>query len=145
MWSALQDVIGFVAGLTTIAASGIAIYLFVAKREAIASAFRVLLTYSYQLTLAELKEKLERLNDYNAKDSDHQEQIINILHEIVGQLRGNRRLAPHFEDLIEGAQELAGERSRLTEPRKRAFVSELRERLRHLNVESIDELLGDSK
>jgi hypothetical protein len=145
VWVTLQEIVTFSAGLMTIAASGLAVFVFVTKREAIASAFRVLLTYSYQLTLAELKEKLERLNDYNANDAQQQEPIVNILHELVGQIRGNRRLAPHFKGLILQAERLAADKRRLTEPKKRAFVSELRERIRHLNVESMDDLLGEEE
>ena len=31
----------------------------------------------------DIKEKLEKLNDYNAKDSEQYEQIVNIFNEII--------------------------------------------------------------
>jgi hypothetical protein len=101
------------------------------------------MNYSYQLTLSELKEKLERLNDNNAKDPDQFENIINILNEIAGQIRGNERLKKHFSSQVETIEFIASDRRRLAEPKKRALVSELRERIRHLNIRSIDDLIGD--
>ena len=77
----------------TIVAAGIGIYLFLFKRKTVSKVFRLLLNYSYQITLSELTSKLERLNDLNANDQSHREEIINIFNDIVGQLRGNRKLA----------------------------------------------------
>eukprot|EP01133_Synstelium_polycarpum_P004197 gene4198-4891_t len=57
------DIVGLFADIFTIGASAIAIYLFVFKRDAIASVFSLLLNYSYQLSLTELKEKLDRINE----------------------------------------------------------------------------------
>lgn len=127
----------------TIFASAIAIYLFVAKRKSISSVFQLLVNYGYQLSLSEIKEKLEKLNDYNAKDPEQSEQIVNILHEIIGQIRGNNKLSKHFSTLLSELENLVSDRRRLTEPRKRAVVSELRERLRHLNISNIDDLVGE--
>jgi hypothetical protein len=57
----------------TILASGIAIYIFFSKRKSISSIFDLLVNYTFQLTLSELKEKIERLNEYNAKDPEQSE------------------------------------------------------------------------
>lgn len=137
-WAAL------ISNVFTIGASGIAIYIFIAKKEAIRSLFNTLINYTFQLSISEIKEKLERLNDYNAKDSDDMEKIVNILNEIIGQIKGNEKLKAHFAELLSRIEELVDSRRKLTEPRKRAIVSELRERLRHLNVTSIDNLVGDN-
>lgn len=126
-------------------ASGIAIYIFLTKRKSISSVFNLLMNYSYQLTLSELKEKLERLNDNNADDPKQLDQIINILHEIMGQIRGNKKLNNHFSETLDRIEALVSNRRKLKEPRKRALISELRERIRHLNIESIDDLVGDKK
>jgi hypothetical protein len=143
---ALDDLISYISLISnvfTICASGIAIYLFVAKRKSISSIFHPLINYTYQLTLSEIKEKLEKLNDYNAKDPEQNEQIVNILNEIIGQIRGNEKLKNHFSELLITIENLVSDKRRLTEPRKRAVVSELRERLRHLNVKNIDDLVGE--
>lgn len=141
--SLISDIVSFVASLLTVVASSIAVYLFLVKRDEISSVFSLLVNYTYQLSLSELKEKLERLNDYNAKDQDSLEIIENIFHEIIGQIRGNDKLNRHFTELVERMEDLASNRRKLTEPKKRAVVSELRERLRHLNVANIDSLVGE--
>ncbi|WMB73644.1 hypothetical protein RA178_03195 [Shewanella oncorhynchi] len=123
-------------------ASSIAIYLYFTKKESIGSIFTMLKNYAYQQTLSELKEKLEKLSDYNAKDSIHHEQIINIVNDIVGQMNGNDHLKVHFKVIITRFERMISERDRLTEPLKRSLVAEFRERLRHLNVENFDEIVG---
>ncbi|MBV7569561.1 hypothetical protein KW838_21545 [Pseudomonas sp. PDM27] len=140
--SVFIDVVSFLSNLLTVIASSIAIYLFLAKRKEISSVFSLLVNYTFQMSLAEIKEKLERLNDYNAKDPESIEIIENIFHEIIGQIRGNDKLSGHFAELIERMEDLTTNKKKLTEPKKRAVVSELRERLRNLNVESIDGLVG---
>ncbi|TOL54264.1 hypothetical protein, partial [Vibrio parahaemolyticus] len=98
---------------------------------------------TYQMSLSEVKEKLEKLNEYNAKDTDEHEKIINILNEIVGQIKGNDKLRNHFTKQLIELDQFASTKKKLSEPAKRALVSELRERLRHLNVKNIDHLVGD--
>jgi hypothetical protein len=146
MESNLDDVLkwfSLISNIFTITASGIAIYLFILKRKSISSVFDLLINYTYQLSLSEIKEKIEILNEYNANDSEQCEKIVNIFNEIIGQIKGNATLKVHFSDFIISLEILIGDKRRLTEPRKRGAVSELRERLRHLNVKSIDDLVGD--
>lgn len=133
------------SNIFSIFACGIAIYLFLFKRKAISSVFDLLINYTFQLSLSEVKEKLERLNEYNAKDPEQCEKIVNILNEIIGQIKGNAKLNTHFTEILSTIERLVSDKRRLTEPRKRAVVSELRERIRHLNVANIDELVGESK
>lgn len=135
--------IALFSNIFTIVASTIAIYIFATKRKSISTVFNILINYTYQLSLSELKEKLEKLNEYNAKNSEENEKIINILNEIVGQIKGNDKLKNHFSELINEISGFASGRKKLTEAKKRSFVSELRERLRHLNVRNIDNLVGE--
>ncbi|HEE9761569.1 TPA: hypothetical protein R8F97_002467 [Pseudomonas putida] len=140
-----MDAASLGSDLFTIVASSIAIYIFFTKGKEISSVFSLLVNYTFQMSLSEIKEKLERLNDYNAKDQESCEVIENIFHEIIGQIRGNEKLHVHFAELVERMEDLASNRKKLTEPKKRAVVSELRERLRNLNVTNIDNLIGDEK
>lgn len=140
--SLVIDAVSFLSDFLTVIASSIAIYLFLAKRKELSSVFSLLVNYTFQMSLAEIKEKLERLNDYNAKDPESIEIIENIFHEIIGQVRGNDKLSGHFAELIARMEELTTNKKTLTEPKKRAVVSELRERLRNLNIENIDGLVG---
>ena len=138
----LLETASLVANIFTILASGIAIYLFFFKRKTISTAFKVLVNYSFQMTLSELRAKLDRLNDLNTNEPSHTEEIVNIFNEIVGQIRGNRKLSKEYTEILEKLTGYAESPKKLTEPRKRSIVSELRERLRHIDIEDLDELAG---
>lgn len=144
--NALQDyappVVSFIADFLTIFASGIVVYLFVAKKDSIKSMFNVLLNYSFQMSLSELNSKLDHLNDLNADNEEHAKEVVNILNEVVGQIRGNTRLKRKFKSILHETESYADKRKKITEPRKRALVSEIRESLRHVDVENFDELIG---
>lgn len=135
----LFEVVALIANIFAIVASGIAIYIFIGKRREIAQALQLLLNFSLQTTLSEVKEKLERLNEYNASEPTDQEEIRNILHEIAGQVRGNRHLKENSPQLPQRIELLA---RKLTEPKKRAMVSELRELLRSAQVSIADPFVG---
>jgi hypothetical protein len=134
--------IDLISNVFTIVASGIAIYLFIFKRHTISTIFKILLNYSFQVTLSELRTKLERLNDLNVNEPSHTEEITNIFNEIVGQMRGNRKLKKECSGILEKLSIYAESPKKLTEPRKRSIVSELRESLRHIYIASFDELMG---
>ena len=121
----------FLADLATIIASGIAIYIFCTKRKHIGAAIKLLLSYSFQLTMSELRSKLDRLNEINANEESQRDEIKAIMSDIAGQLRGNRALQQKCRNLIEKLENYSEEdNEKLTEPRKRSVVSELREKLR---------------
>lgn len=132
----------FASDLLTVVASGIAIFIFFTKKKEISSVFSLLVNYTYQLSLSELKEKLERVSEYNAKDPEQCEMIVNIFHEIIGQIKGNDRLKEHFSAVLLDMEKFVSSKRFSLEPRKRSIVSELRERLRNVNVQSIDGLVG---
>lgn len=128
-----SDLASFLANLLTIVASGIAIYIFVVKKREISSAFSMLLNFSFQTTLADLRGKLDRLNEYNANEPTELPEIRNILHEIAGQVRGNKRLLRSSPQLASRLETLAG-KQRLAEPSKRSMIAEVREVLRNIEV-----------
>ncbi|OEC90735.1 hypothetical protein [Acinetobacter sp. YK3] len=132
----LEKLISVIANLFTIFASGIAIWLFLTKSKEIKLAFKLMLNWSFQLTLTDLKSKVERLNEYNANNSDEIEEIRNILHEIAGQIRGNSRLNQQAPELIMKVERFSSG-NRITEYKKRALTSEIREILRNLEVNSL--------
>ncbi|HWU98279.1 MAG TPA: hypothetical protein VN114_07185, partial [Oxalicibacterium sp.] len=120
--------------------SGIAIYLFVCKRNQISSILTLLLNYSTQLTLTELKEKLDALNNLKTADAEQHEEIINVMNDILGQINGNKSLQPHFSEIVEKISKAL--KKKLTEPVKRLLVSELRETIKHANIASMDQIVG---
>lgn len=142
--SVIESLAAF-ADLFAIAASGIAIYIFLTKRGAITSVFRLLLKYGYQITLSELRSKLDRIADLRVDDEMQKKQIINIMSEVVGQIRGNRKLRSQFAEELKSIERFVISNQPLTEPKKRIIVAQLREGLRHLDMENIDSLTGERK
>ena len=138
----LSDWVSLAANTVTIVASGIAIYIFVAKRGPISNALALLMNWSFQTTLADLRAKLERLNEYNANEDADLPEIRNILHEVAGQIRGNARLVATAPNLSIRLENLANAK-RLTEPQKRSMVSETREVLRNIEVNSVATKSGE--
>lgn len=137
----LKDVvegISFLANLLTVLTSIIALTLLVKKGPAIASAVKLLINFSFQTTLSELRQKLERLNEYHAGDPDGNIEVVNIFHELHGQISGNPRVLAAMPDVAQRLQKMLNSTKAITEPRKRAMISELREVLRNMDVESIE-------
>ncbi|HXS72729.1 MAG TPA: hypothetical protein VN725_01705 [Rhodanobacteraceae bacterium] len=134
------DGIALVSNLFTIVASAIAVIVFFAKRKELSTALSLLLNWSYQTTLTDVVGKLDRLNEYNANEPDDIAEIKNILHEIAGQFRGNTRLlgaAPTLPDRLENLAR------KITEPYKRSMVAEVREVIRNLQLNTIDQATGE--
>ena len=126
--------VNLIANLLTGVASSIAIYLYFANKNKIASALNSILNYSNQLTLTELKYKIERLNDYNANDQDQNQEIINIFHDIEGHILGNEYLKGQLQDELSKLSFFTVKNKPITEPKKRSLVSELRESVRTLDA-----------
>ncbi|WP_430387263.1 hypothetical protein [Dyella sp. 20L07] len=139
---AAHQMLSVLADLGTIAASGIAIYLFIAKRKKIGAALNAVLGFSFQITVSELKEKLEKLNDLNSKNEEDREKVELLFHEVIGQVRGNAFLKKHFADILKELEQMVNVKKYLTEPRKRSIVSEMREKLRHVGVTNFDQLMS---
>lgn len=124
----------FVGNIFTIIASSIAIYIFLFNREKIVTALNFILNYSMQLTLNDLKYKVERLNDFNAGNNEQKLEVINILHEIEGQILGNSLLKEKLISQLQKIENFTQSPRTISEPRKRSLVSELRESIRNMDV-----------
>jgi hypothetical protein len=141
LFKLVGDLVSLAANTLTIATSAIAIYLFFTKKREISNAFNMLLNWSFQTTLIDLRGKLDRLNEYNANEGSELPEIRNILHEIAGQVRGNARLKIAAPELAVRLETLAS-KPRLTEQARRSIVAEVREVLRNIQVNSMDNNLG---
>lgn len=139
------NAISAISNLFTIVASGIAIYIFLFKKEQVKTIIKILSNYTSQITLSELRLKLDRLNDLNAGEDSEKSDVVNVFNEIVGQIRGNSKLMNEFQDIFEKLTNYAENPNVLTEPRKRSIVSELRERLRQVDVHNFDQIFGGRK
>lgn len=135
--------VGFFSNVMTIIASGLAIFLFFKNRSKIKSAFNLLLSYTFHLTLSDLKNKIERLNDYNVNSDEGKRAIIEILHEIQGQIQGNEKLRMLMEKQFIKVKDFNDFPFNLSEPKKRSLVSELRESLRNLELDRFKDLNKD--
>jgi len=131
------DLLEVVANAATVAAMLLAFWVYFSNRAKISAAIQLLLNYSFQTTITELKEKLERLNEYKANEPRDISEIRNILHEIAGQIRGNDRLNKDASGLADKVERLANAKQ-LLEPQKRALVSEVREKLKNIQVNSLE-------
>jgi hypothetical protein len=89
MFDIIYQIVNLFSSLLSGIVAGIAIYLFIAKRKTITSFFNSLLNYSVQISLTELRNKLDILNSLNADDDEQKIEVINILNDITGQIRGN--------------------------------------------------------
>ncbi len=134
--------VNFSANLLTVIASGIAIYLFFKNRDKLVSALNAITTYSIQLTLSDLKYKVERLNDYTAADKDQANEIINLLNDIEGQIIGNKVPTVALAEQLAKIANFTKNPRLLTEPKKRSLVSELRETIRHIDVSNYNKIIN---
>jgi hypothetical protein len=136
--------INLVSNSLTIIASTIAIYLFTFRRGKVISAINFILNYSHQLTLADLKYKIERLNDYSVNDILQKDEVINILFEIEGQINGSEILKIKLSVQLKKILNFTNNIKLLSEPKKRSLVSELRESLRHLDISNYNNLISNN-
>ena len=134
-----------IANLMTIFASGIALYIFFFNRDKISSAINFILNYSNQLTLTDLKFKIERLNDYNTNDAGQKLEVINILNEIEGQILGSKNLKEKLNNQLEKIVGFTANTKLLSEPKKRSLVSELKESIRNIDVSNYGEIINSKK
>tara|TARA_Y100000034_G_scaffold135013_1_gene205317 strand:+ start:2949 stop:3383 length:435 start_codon:yes stop_codon:yes gene_type:complete len=133
--------VSFLASLFTISASGLAIYIYVVNKDKISTAFNLLLNYSKQLTLSELKFKIERLNDFTTNETEQKKEVINILSEIEGQIIGNKKIKSELEPQSEKIKSFLENSRTLTEPKKRSLVSELRESVRNIDISNYQNII----
>lgn len=134
-WDLIVRIIDTTSDLLTIMASVLAIYLFTAKRKEVGAIFRALMSATNQSSMSDLRAKLDRLNDLNAGDADHRSEVVNICHEVCGQIDGNPNFSRSFADVSAKLRTaVSNARKPITEPQKRALVSELRESMRHFDT-----------
>lgn len=142
MFDIIYNIVSFLSNIFTIIATGIAIYIYTFKRQSIASFFNIMLNYSTQISLTELRTKLETLNDLNAEDEKERKEVINILNDIAGQIKGNPTLREKCK-VLEKLTEYTDNPENLNEPIKRNIVSELRENIRSIEFQSYREIVGE--
>lgn len=144
-WSVLHGAIQIGADLATIAASGIAVWLFVKKGPEIGDFLKVIKNFVHQNSVAEMRIKLEQLASLHASNADNTTEISSLFLDICGQIDGNPYLSSKLSELCSRMRLANTGKRPIKEPYKRALVSELRESLRHLDVASFAETIGEKK
>lgn len=140
MFDFIYQAVIFSSSLLSGIAAVIAIYLFIAKRKTITSFFNSLLNYSIQISLTELRNKLDNLNSLNADDDVQKTEVIIILNDITGQIRGNPVLKKECN--IVTISKYADNPINLTNAKKRSIISELRENLRTIEFQQYSGFMG---
>lgn len=140
--SLLYSILDVTHKLISVVASSIAVYLFFFKRDAIKSVLMLLTSYASQQTLGELRSKIDRLNTLSYNEPSNQDEIIILFNEIVGQIKGNKKLCSHCNEIVERISKLADNPKKLTEPAKRSVISQLRELLRHYDLINYADMRG---
>ena len=133
-------VVNLIANVMTIITAGLAIYVFIVNKDTIKKSFNFLLNYSFQLTLTDLKYKIEKLNDFKTTNPDQREEVINLLHDIEGHILGSTYLKEKLAAQLKKINGYNRNPSRLTEQNKRSLVSELKTSVQDLDVSNF----GDS-
>jgi hypothetical protein len=137
----ISDITSFIANALTISTAFLALYLYFAKRKEIASAFKLFMNFSYQTTLAELRWKLDKLNEYRVNEPAHVDEIRSLIHDIAGQIRGNDKLNASQPDLVRMLEKFAD--GNMTEPRKRSIISLVREKIKNIGVDNFEDIMGN--
>lgn len=139
--SILDFWVNFAANILTIIASTIAIILFWKSRKKISNALNAIINYSNQITLTELRFKIQKAQGLNANIGEEKEEILNILHDIAGQILGSSVLKRHLDELRIKIEEYNSDPKLLNEATKRRLLSELNETLRHVDLSNYNDII----
>ena len=142
MLETIINIVSFISDFFSAIAAGIAIYLFTYKRKSIISFFNLLLNYSIQISVKEITSKIDKLNYLSADDDIQKKEIVYILNDITGQIRGNPILNKKC-NVLKKLSKYAENPRNLNEPRKRSIISELRENLRNIELQNYSEIVGE--
>ncbi len=135
--------VNYIDAIFSIIVAIIFLYLFINKRKAISSIYQVLLNFSFQMSLQELNTNIDRLNDYDADNDKDRKYVINLLNDVVGQMKGNPVLSKKCKNILETLSKFTDNPNKLTDAKKRFAVSQLRETLRNINTQNFNEIVGE--
>jgi len=141
----LPNIVSLAANALTIIVSLLAIIIFLTKRKSIATAIKLLLNYSFRSTFSELTSKLDKLVDLRSEDPEQKKEMICLLNDIIGQVKGNKKLHVACDKLIRQFVKYAERPDRVNDPTTRSLVSQLRETLKYIDLKDFDGILGEEQ
>jgi hypothetical protein len=130
--------INLLGNISALAASSIAVIIFFKNRKKIGNALNAIINYSTQLTLTELRFKITKASELNANDINQKEEVLNIFHDVYGQINGNNKLQSPLADFLKKIDEYILDPKLLNEGTKRQVLSELNEKLRNIDISTIN-------
>jgi hypothetical protein len=140
----IYQAVTFIDALFSIGVTLFGVYLYYKNRKSIKGFFKLLTNYSLQNTISELHEKLSKLSMYtvDTKSEAPRKEVFCILHEIKGQIEGNRFLKDQFVDDFEELEDYFDNTKKITDADKRRIATRLREKLKTLNLEIYNDSVG---
>lgn len=131
--------VSLIADITEIALGISAIVVAWTQRDKISSAFSILLNYSFQASLSELKHWIEILQENSEEDGDSSRKFRQAIAFIFGKIKGNPVLYAHFTEKMLRRLKLMMDdldsNKTVTTTHKIRLYSEIRESLYTLEVE----------
>lgn len=136
----ITEWISLVANIMEILVGGVALFLAWTQREKISAAFSVLLNYSLQTSLSDLRHWIEKLQESSSEDNDVSKKFRIALAYIFGKIKGNIILNDHFGDRMLKRMKLIMDdldnSQTVNETTKISLCSEIKESLATLEVEN---------
>ncbi|WP_460759436.1 hypothetical protein [Lysobacter fragariae] len=140
----VTTIVDFLGDLFTVMASALALYLYFFRRGEIGAAIKAIANFAYQSTLAELRQKLEALANLHASNGDHLDDIVSTWHDVCGQIEGNPALVVECAEFVKRVKRATNRATPISQPQHRALISQLREKLRHIDVTTFADALGET-
>jgi len=110
------------------------------KRQKIGVLYKAIIGLRNQESFRELTRKLDHLERLNVERKEEQKEVVNLLGEVLGQLRVNPALNSVSTENQRRLNSILDGSVKATEAFKRQICSELREGLRGLSYDSIHTL-----
>ncbi len=136
----IQAGISFIANITEITVGVAAIIVAITQRKKISAALAVLLSYSLQASLADLRHWIETLHESSQDDKDKSKKFRSALAHILGKIKGNPTLSKHFGDnMMKRVRVMMtdiDEGKQVNETDKISLYSEIKESITTLEVEN---------
>lgn len=141
----LLRVIEVIADVGTIGAACVAILVFLRNGPELKSLIKTLNNFAHRDSMSELRIKIELVSSLHASDQSNSTEIASLFLEICGQIDGSPFLRDDLSEISSRMKNAASSRRSISEPQKRAILSELREIVRHLDYANFEELTNNAK
>jgi hypothetical protein len=137
----VSEAAAFLANILTILISSGTLYFYLYNKDRIHIALDSMSKFALQGTLTGLRQKLERLVEYDADLPNEIESVRHILHEIAGQISGNPMLSTKYPELAKQIENV-GRSRKLSEAQKRLWYERLKELFSSIELHSIHKQSG---